>query len=68
MNNPTLQTHPHGRSRDEDLTILSAGGETGWRDDHGRPAPWPDDFLDPETGRATGTTTHDNNDPENRPY
>lgn len=68
MNDPTLQTHPHGRSRDEDLTILSAGGETGWWGDHGRPTPWPDNFPDPEAGWATGTTTHDDNDPENQPY
>jgi hypothetical protein len=33
-----------GLTRDEYLTILRAGGETGFWDDHGRPAPWPDDF------------------------
>jgi hypothetical protein len=35
--------------RERDLTILAAGGYTGWWDDHGRPAPWPEDFFDPDT-------------------
>lgn len=28
------------------LALLAAGHETGWWDDHGLPAPWPEDFLD----------------------
>jgi hypothetical protein len=45
--------------RERDLVILEAGGYTGWWDDHGRPAPWPDDFLDPDSGwqPAGGETT-----------
>jgi hypothetical protein len=35
--------------RERDLAILAAGGYTGWWDEHGRPAPWPDDFTDPDT-------------------
>ena len=35
---------------DEDLAILTAGGETGWWDEHGVPALWPDDFFDADTG------------------
>ena len=35
--------------REHDLAVLTAGGHTGWWDDHGRPAPWPDDFFDPDT-------------------
>jgi len=35
--------------REHDLAVLAAGGHTGWWDHHGRPAPWPDDFFDPDT-------------------
>ena len=42
--------HPHGRTLAEDLQILTQGGETGWWDEHGHPAPWPEDFLDPDAG------------------
>ena len=34
----------------EYLTALNAGHETGWWDEHGHPAPWPEDFLDPDSG------------------
>jgi hypothetical protein len=30
--------------RERDLALLAAGHETGFWDDQGRPAPWPDDF------------------------
>jgi hypothetical protein len=39
-----------GHGRDHDLALLAAGGETGWWDDNGVPAPWPEDFLDPDSG------------------
>ena len=48
----------HGR----DLATLTAGDETGWWDEHGRPAPWPADFFDhdsrwrPETGNTPHST------------
>lgn len=35
--------------RRHDLAILAAGGETGWWDEHGLPAPLPDDFFDADT-------------------
>ena len=35
--------------REHDLATLAAGGYTGWWDEHGLPAPWPDDFFDPDT-------------------
>lgn len=41
------------RSYEEDLALLAAGEETGWWDDHGRPAPWPEDFDDPDSGWST---------------
>lgn len=61
--------HPHGRTREEDLAILADGGETGWWDDSGRPAPWPDNFLHPDSGWApeTGPTGHHDN-PRNPPF
>jgi hypothetical protein len=31
-------------SRERDLALPAAGDETGFWDDQGRPAPWPDDF------------------------
>jgi hypothetical protein len=34
----TPRTHP------DDLARLAAGLETGFWDDHGQPAPWPDDI------------------------
>ena len=44
--------------REHDLTQLANGLDTGWWDEHGVPAPWPDDFFDPDTDwRPTG---HDN--------
>lgn len=45
--------------RDHDLALLAVGHETGWWDDHGRPAPWPEDFFDPDSGwqPAGGETT-----------
>jgi hypothetical protein len=36
--------------RQHDVAILAAGGETGWWDEHGAPAPWPLDFFDADTG------------------
>ena len=38
---------PH--QREHDLALLAAGDITGWWDETGRPAPWPDDFFDPDT-------------------
>jgi hypothetical protein len=35
--------------REHDPAILAAGGYTGWWDDRGQPAPFPDDFLDPDS-------------------
>ena len=58
-----------GISRENDLRLLAAGIETGWWDEHGVPAPWPEDFFDPNSGwhqpaaeQATDT------DPEEPPF
>jgi hypothetical protein len=47
-----------GRTRQEYFDILAAGGETGWWDEHGMPAPWPEDFLDPDSGWQPTAGTH----------
>jgi hypothetical protein len=28
--------------------MKDAPAPTGWHDEHGNPAPWPDDFFDPD--------------------
>lgn len=33
------------------------GQDAGWCDEHGNPAPWPDDFFDPDSDWRP-TTTH----------
>lgn len=45
--------------REHDLAILAAGGCTGWWDEHGQPAPWPDDFFDPDTEWRPSTNHSD---------
>jgi hypothetical protein len=47
------QTRHTPTRRDKDLALLAAGLETGWWDDTGRPAPWPDDFFDPDSDWCT---------------
>ncbi len=32
-----------------DLAMLAAGGHTGWWDQTGQPAPWPEDFFDTDS-------------------
>jgi hypothetical protein len=46
-------------TREHDLALLAAGEMTGWWDQHGVPAPWPEDFFDPNSGwqPAGGETT-----------
>ena len=36
--------HPYLDRRQHDLDLLAAGEETGWWDEHGTPAPFPEDF------------------------
>lgn len=37
-------TPPNASQREHDLALLAAGDETGRWDEHGRPAPWPENF------------------------
>lgn len=39
-----------GLTRQAYINIFTAGGETGWWDEHGVPGPWPEDFLPPDSG------------------
>ena len=43
-----------GHSQADYQRALAAGYETGWWNEHGVPAPWPDDFLDPHSGWHVG--------------
>ena len=43
-----------GHSQADYQRALAAGYETGWWNEHGVPAPWPDDFLDPNSGWHAG--------------
>ncbi len=50
------QHHPGpGLTHQQYLDLLAAGHETGWWDDHGQPAPWPDDIDEwrPATSEPT---------------
>lgn len=40
----TGHSKPHGPSHVHDLDLPAAGEDTGWWNEHGRPAPWPKDF------------------------
>jgi hypothetical protein len=69
MTNPSApdQFAGPGLTRKTYLDLLTTTGATGWHDEHGVPAPWPDDFLDPHSGwqPTTGgdTTSTDPNQP-----
>lgn len=64
----TLAQGP-GYTHAEYLATLAAGHETGWWDQRGIPAPWPDDILNPNSGWHCydGTTTNPLN-PEEQPF
>ena len=48
-----------GWSRQDYLGQLASTGYTGWYDNNGVPAPWPEDFLDPDSGWQPTTTGGD---------
>jgi len=50
MTSPRLDLPGPGLTRQAYLKLLAAGHETGWWDNRGNPAPWPEDFLDPDNG------------------
>lgn len=63
------QWHPFNHTEEEDLAILTNGADTGWHDENGRPAPWPQDFLDPTAGWAPASNTSaEQTNTENPPF
>mgnify|MGYP000123692988 CR=1 FL=1 len=55
--------------RQHDLALLAAGEETGWWDDNGIPAPWPEDFFDDNSGwRQAGNDAPPARDAEQPPF
>jgi len=58
-------------NRDRDLAHLAhlaAGGFTGWWDDHGVPAPWPEDFFDTDTEWRPVTDSQPSLAPGEQPF
>jgi hypothetical protein len=43
-------------------------GHTGWHDEHGVPAPWPEDFCDPDSGWELSTGGDITNTNPNQPF
>ena len=60
--------------QEHDLSLLTAGEETGWWDENGAPAPWPEDFWladgtpNPDWTNGTETTTKEVTDTEDHPF
>ena len=52
-----------GHTQAEYLHALAAGYETGWWDDNGTPAPWPNDYNDADTSAQPDTGPHHHPDP-----
>jgi hypothetical protein len=50
--------HGPGFTREQYLSALTAGYETGWRDDPGTPAPWPYAIDDPTSSWADRRPPH----------
>lgn len=54
--------------REHDLALLAAGDITGWWDEHGQPAPWPDGFFDPDTDWRPDTNPPPDLAPGEQPF
>jgi len=54
-----------GLSRQTYLDQLTDIGHTGWYDESGTPAPWPEDFCDPDSGWQP-STRDDRTDPDSK--
>ena len=59
---------PERTQHERDLAVLAAGGYTGWWDEHGVPAPWPDDFFNPDTDWRPATTNPPHLAPGEQPF
>lgn len=51
-----------------DHARLAAGNETGWWNEHGQPAPWPDDFFNPDTEWRPDTNPPTDQKPSEPPF
>ena len=51
-----------------DHARLAAGNETGWWNEHGHPAPWPDDFFNPDTEWRPDTNPPTDQKPSEPPF
>jgi len=52
-----------GQRAELNQRLLSAGADTGFWDDHGRPAPWPDDIDQWRPSTAEALTTEPGEQP-----
>jgi hypothetical protein len=57
-----------GFTQAEYLRALHAGHETGWWNDNGVPAPWPDDFDETDNERTPDTTKINSPEPGQPPF
>ena len=57
-----------GHTQADYQRALAAGYETGWWGEHGVPAPWPDDFLDPNSGWHDPKPDSPPTDPDQPPF
>ena len=66
--NPPFELPGPGLTRQAYLELLAAGHDTGWWDEHGKPAPWPKDFLDPDSGWQIARGGEHPTDPEHATF
>jgi hypothetical protein len=58
----------HATQHERDLATPAAGGETGWWNEHGLPAPWPADFFDSDTDWRPDTSNPPDLAPDEHPF
>ena len=66
--NPPFDLPGPGLTQQAYLDLLATGHQTGYWDEHGQPAPWPDDFLDPDSGWQPAGGDNDPTDPDQPPF
>lgn len=67
--NPPFNLPGPGLPQQAYLDLLAADHQTGWWDDDGVPAPWPEEFLDPRSGwQPAGGGDHDPTNPDQPPF
>ena len=66
--NPDFNLPGPGLTRQAYLDLLAAGELTGWWDQHGDPAPRPEDFPDPNSGWQIARGGEHPTDPEHATF